>query len=73
MSNRKRRQLDNIIAALQTRYGPQAVRKAGELKATKPPALSSGFPALDHCTRVPARFARKYTLRNKSLLLPKAK
>jgi recombination protein RecA len=50
MSNRKRRQLDSIIATLQTRYGPQVVRKAGELKATKPPALSSGFAALDACT-----------------------
>lgn len=50
MSNRKRRQLDSIIAALQTRYGPQVVRKAGELKTTKPPALSSGFPTLDQCT-----------------------
>ena len=50
MSSRKRRKLENTIAALQKRYGYQVVRRAGELKIINPPVLSSGFAALDACT-----------------------
>ena len=50
MASQKRRKLENTVAALQERYGAQAVRRANELKVAVPPAVPSGFPTLDQLT-----------------------
>lgn len=46
MSSSRRRKLDAVVAQLQLRYGPHAIRKAAP--APEPlPRLSTTFPALD--------------------------
>lgn len=51
MSNRKQRKLESTAAALQQRYGAQALRKASNLAGhAVPPHISTGFPALDAIT-----------------------
>lgn len=50
MSNQKQRQLESTAAALHQRYGPQALRKAGDLPVALPPHIATGFPALDRLT-----------------------
>jgi hypothetical protein len=48
---RKQRKMESTAAALNQRYGAQAVRKASNLTAhTIPPHVSSGFPTLDAIT-----------------------
>ncbi len=47
MSSSRQRQLDAVVARLQMKYGPRAIRKAAA--ATQPVArLPTTFPALDH-------------------------
>jgi recombination protein RecA len=50
-SDPKRRRLETAAAALQQRYGPQALRGGDELSlAPAIPHVPTGFPALDACT-----------------------
>ena len=51
MSDAKRRRLDNAVATVQQRHGPQALRQGGEL-ARSPiiPHIATGFAALDAMT-----------------------
>ena len=51
MAGRKQRRLESTVAALQQRYGPNAVRRAAELpKMNTPPSIATGFSALDAIT-----------------------
>jgi hypothetical protein len=46
----KQRRLESAVAALQLRYGDQAVRKASELAIHTVPHIATGFPAVDALT-----------------------
>ena len=51
MSGRKRRRLDNTVAAIQQRYGAQALQRgARTLRPARGPHISTGFPTLDAVT-----------------------
>jgi recombination protein RecA len=51
MSEAKRRRIENVVASVQQRYGPQALRRGGELDERRaPPHLSTGFSNLDAIT-----------------------
>ena len=51
MADSKRRRLENAVAAMQQRHGPQALRKGGELApAVTIPHIATGFSALDAMT-----------------------
>jgi RecA/RadA recombinase len=51
LSTGKRRQLQSTVAALQRRYGAQAIRPASDLPTpAPPPAITTGFAQLDALT-----------------------
>ena len=51
MSGRKRRRLDSTVAAIQQRYGAQALQRgARTLRPARGPHISTGFPTLDAVT-----------------------
>lgn len=51
MSGRKRRRLDSTVAAIQQRYGPQALQRGERaLRSPRGPHISTGFAALDAVT-----------------------
>ncbi len=51
MATPKQRRLDSAVAAIQGRYGEQALRKAGPAAPPRlPPHLSTGFSSLDALT-----------------------
>lgn len=46
----RRQRFQQTIAALQSQFGPTAIRPARDLPRPRPPHLSTGFPALDALT-----------------------
>ena len=51
MSGRKRRRLDSTVAAIQQRYGAQALQRGDRaLRTARGPHISTGFPTLDAVT-----------------------
>lgn len=50
MSSSKQRRLQNAVASIQRRYGPQALRRGDDLSALKTPHITTGFPVLDAIT-----------------------
>jgi recombination protein RecA len=47
----KRRRLESAVAAVQERFGPQALRRGGDIRwGDATPHFSTGFPALDAIT-----------------------
>lgn len=50
MPANKRRTLESTISAIQRRHGARSIRPLRDLAAALPPAISTGFPALDSIT-----------------------
>jgi len=51
VTGQRRRKLEQTVASLRSRYGDEIVRRAGELDhPVAPPAISTGFAALDQLT-----------------------